>query len=326
MSDFVGYAGGFDGGYGITAAYGRSGSSIFRHGLGDLERAFGEGRQFENAHGAVPYDGAGAGYLFGKSLDRLRADIERTHVGRDGLAAADDFGQGAGFDAVGDDVIGGQQKLELMGFRLLQKVSGECDLVLFDQTLADGFALRLEEGVCHASADDENVDFAEQVLDDSDFVADFGASKDGDEGVLGVLQDATQILQLFFHKQTGGGFLKEFGDANRGSVGTMSGAEGVVDVEFGELGELLRKMFVVLFFFGVEAEVFEEQRLAFFELERHLFGFGTNALRAEANVFAARQFFVEQHAQTLGDGLETQLEIGLTFGASQVRREDEAEG
>ncbi len=145
------------------------------------------------------------------------------------------------------------------------------------------------------------------MYDDSDFVADFGASKDGDEGVLGVLQDATQILQLFFHEQTGGGFLHEAGNANRGSMGTMSGAEGVVDVEFGELGELLRKMFVVLFFLGVEAEVFEQQGLAFLELERHFFGFGTNALGAEANIFAARQFFVEQHAQTFGDGLEAQF-------------------
>src|ERR1039458_1848678 len=287
MGDLVGYAGGFDGGYGIPTTYDRSGSGIFCHGLGDLEGAFGEGRQFENAHGAVPDDGAGAGDFFGKRLDRLRADIEGHHVGGDGLALADEFDQGAGFDAIGDDVIGGQQELELMGFRLLQKVAGEVDLVFFYQTLADGFALRFEEGVGHAAADDEHIDFAEQVPDDSDFVADFGAAEDGDEGALGVLQDATQILQLFFHEQTGGGFLHEPGDANRGSVGAMGGAESVVDVEIGELGELLGKSFVVLFFLGVEAEVFEQQRLAFLELERHFFGFGPNALGAEANVFAA---------------------------------------
>src|SRR5260221_4419087 len=322
MGDFVGYAGGFDGGYGITATYDRSGSGIFCHGIGNLEGAFGEGRQFKNAHGAVPDDGAGAGDFFGKHINGFGADIERHHVGGDGLAMAVDFGQGAGFDAVGDDVIGGQQELELMGFRLLQKVAGEFEFVLFDQTLAYGFALRLEEGVRHASADDQNVNLAEQVLDDSDFVADFGASEDGDEGVLGILQDATQILQLFFHEQAGGGFLNEFGDANRGGMGTMGGAEGVVDVEISEFGELLRKMFVVLFFLGVEAKVFEQQRLAFFEFECHLFGFGTNGLGAESNVFAARQFFVEQHAQTLGGGLETQLRIGLAFGAAQVRRED----
>src|SRR5258708_26186156 len=119
MSDFGGYAGGFDGGYGTTAAYDRSGSSIFRHGLGDLERAFGEGRQFENAHGAVPDDGAGAGYLFGKSLDRLRADIEGHHVGGVRLAMDLDFCLGSAFHAVRDDGTWWRQKLLLMGFPLL---------------------------------------------------------------------------------------------------------------------------------------------------------------------------------------------------------------
>src|SRR5208282_1945507 len=211
MGDLVGYAGGLDGGHGISAAHDRNGSGIFRHGMGDLEGAFSEGRHFENAHGAVPDNGAGAGYLFGKRFDRLRADIEGHHVSRDGLAVPDNLGQGAGFDAVGDDVIGGQEELELVSFRLLQKVAGEFDLVFFDQTLAHRFALRLEEGVGHAAADNENVNFAEQVLDDSDFVADFGAAQDGDERALGVLQDATQILQLFFHEQPGGGFLQEPG-------------------------------------------------------------------------------------------------------------------
>ncbi len=74
----------------------------------------------------------------------------------------------------------------------------------------------------------------------------------------------------------------------------------------------------------MEAEVFEQQRLAFLELERHFFGFGPNALWAETDIFAARQFLVEQHAQTLGDGLETQLGIGLAFGTAEVRREDKA--
>src|SRR5258708_28930749 len=147
MGDFVGYAGGFDGGYGTSAAYDRGGSSIFRHGLGDLERAFGEGRQFENAHGTVPNDGAGASHFFGKRLDRLRAYVQGHHVRGDRLAMADDFGQGARFDAVGYDVVGGQQELELMVFRLLQKVAGEFEFVLFDQTLAYGFALRLDGGV-----------------------------------------------------------------------------------------------------------------------------------------------------------------------------------
>ncbi len=87
---------------------------------------------------------------------------------------------------------------------------------------------------------------------------------------------------------------------------------------------MLGKILVVFFFFGVEAQILQQQRLAFFELEGHFFGFGAYALGAEADVFAARQFFVEQHAQALGDRLEAQLGIRLAFGTAQVRREDEA--
>src|SRR5208282_1238221 len=286
MGDLVGHAGGFDRSYGISSAYDRYSSGILRHGVGDLEGALGKRRHFENAHGAVPDDGTSSGYLFGKRLDRLRADIKGHHVGGDGLAGADDFRHRSGLNTVGDDVIGGQQEFELMGLRLLQKVAGEFDLVFFDQTLADGFALRLEERVGHAAADDEDIDFAEQVLNDSDFVAYFGAAEDGDEGTLGVLQNAPQILQLFFHEQAGGGFLYKLGDADGGGVSAVGGAEGVVDVEVGELAELPGKILVVLFFPRVKAEIFQQQRLAFLELERHFFGFGPNTLGAEANVFA----------------------------------------
>src|ERR1039457_6512149 len=96
----------------------------------------------------------------------------------------------------------------------------------------------------------------------------------------------------------------------------MGGAEGVIDVELGKLCELLGKILIILFFFSVEAEIFKQQSLAFLELERHFFGFGPDALGAEADVFAARQFLVEHHAETLGDGFETQLWICLAFGTT----------
>ena len=82
-----------------------------------------------------------------------------------------------------------------------------------------------------------------------------------------------------------GGFLHELGDANGRSVGAMRRTERVVDVEFGKLGELFGKILVVGFFFGVEAKIFEQQRLAFFELERHLFGFRANAMRDRSRHF-----------------------------------------
>jgi hypothetical protein len=52
------------------------------------------------------------------------------------------------------------------------------------------------------------------------------------------------------------------GDAFGGGVGAVGGAEGVVDVDLGEAGKLFGEGGVVGFFFGVEAEVFEQKDLA----------------------------------------------------------------
>jgi hypothetical protein len=80
VSDFVGDAGRMDGGYGVAAADDGNGTTVFGYGLGDLEGAFGERGDFEDAHGAVPNDGAGGGDGFGEFFDRLRADVEAHHV------------------------------------------------------------------------------------------------------------------------------------------------------------------------------------------------------------------------------------------------------
>ncbi len=96
---------------------------------------------------------------------------------------------------------------------MLQELFREFDLVFFYQRFAGGFALRFQEGVGHAAADDQHVDFGQQVLDDADLVADFGSAEDGDKGTLGILKCTTQIFQLFFHQQAGGGFLDELRDA-----------------------------------------------------------------------------------------------------------------
>ena len=113
-------------------------------------------------------------------------------------------------------------------------------------------------------------------------------------GRSGILQRLPEILQLFLHQQPGRGLLHELGDAHGGGVRTMRRAERVIDVEVRELRQLLGEVLVVRFFLGVEAQVLQQQRLAFFELQRHLFGLRPDALGAEADIFSAGQFAVEQ--------------------------------
>ena len=57
-------------------------------------------------------------------------------------------------------------------------------------------------------------------------------------------------------------------DAFCRSMGAMRAAEGVVHVDVAETGKLFREGRIVGFFFGVKAQIFEQQHLARFELSR----------------------------------------------------------
>src|SRR5215469_14551727 len=58
MSDLVGDVGCFHGCDGITATNDRDGAAVVGNRVSDLEGAFGKSRDFEDAHGAIPDDGA----------------------------------------------------------------------------------------------------------------------------------------------------------------------------------------------------------------------------------------------------------------------------
>ena len=66
-------------------------------------------------------------------------------------------------------------------------------------------ALRVEEGVGHAAADDDGVGLVEEVVDDLDLVGDFGSADDGDEGLVGLGEGFAEVGELLLHEQAGGG-------------------------------------------------------------------------------------------------------------------------
>jgi hypothetical protein len=73
---------------------------------------------------------------------------------------------GVGGELVGEDVVDGQEEADAFGLGFFEGGFGDVDLVGFDEGLAGGLALRVEEGVGHASADDDGVGLVEQVVDD----------------------------------------------------------------------------------------------------------------------------------------------------------------
>ena len=166
----------------------------------------GEGWHLEDAHGAVPDDGGGVGDLGGEELDGLGADVEGHEVGREGAVAGEDLGFGVGGELVGEDVVDGQEEADAFALSALASAAlGDVDLVGFDEGFAGGLALRVEEGVGHAAADEEGVGFVEQVVDDLDLVGDLGAADDGDEGLVGFGDGLAEVVELLLHQQAGGG-------------------------------------------------------------------------------------------------------------------------
>ena len=105
----------------------------------------------------------------------------------------------------------------------------------------------------------------QKVLQQFDLVGDLGAAHDGHVGPRGVFHRFAQVFELFLHQQSRRAGGKVVSDALRGGVGAMRGTKRVVHVNLGERGQLLRKLRHVLFFLGMEAQVFEQQHVAVLE-------------------------------------------------------------
>ena len=187
--------------------------------------------------------------------------------------------------------------------------------------------LSVEEGVGHASADDDGVGLGwavvEKVVDDADLVGDLGSADDGDEGLVGFSEGFAEIFEFLLHEQAGCGDLDEVGDAFGGGVSAVGAAEGVVDVDVAERGELFCEGGVVGLFFGVEAEVFEQERLAGFEVGGHLAGNCADAVGRECYVLVVAEDVIEQAAKVSDEGAKAHGLDGFAFGAAEVRTEDD---
>jgi len=339
VAHLVGATGFVDGGDAVAAADDGDAAVGFDFGDGfaDAEGAVGEFGHFEAAHGSVPDDGLRFADGFGVEFGGFGADIEGHPSGGDVIA--DDLGIGFGVELIRGDVVDGEEEVdfEFLGFG--DHFPGIVELVDFAEGIADVVALGFEEGVGHAAADDEGIDFGEQVADHGEFVGDFGAAEDGDEGADRFFDGAAEVGDFFFHQEPGDGGFEEFGDDGGRGVGAVGGAEGVIAIDVAVGGELLgelellffhRSLFRLILFFGhvvlfldlallfrVEAGVFEHEDVAGFHGGDFFVGVG--AVGGEGDRFA------EHFGEVFGDGLEAEIGFIAFFGrAAEVAHQDEA--
>ena len=145
---------------------------------------------------------------------------------------------------------------------LVEQAAASSMRVFSTRDLPQSTPLGLEEGIGHAAADDQGVDLGQQVFDHLDLVADLGAAEDGDEGARRVGQGLAEVAQLLFHQVAGRRRAQQPGHALGGGVGAVGGAEGVVDIEVGQAGQLPAEIGIVGFFSGMEPQILQQQDLA----------------------------------------------------------------
>ena len=220
-------------------------------------------------------------------------------------------------------MVDGQQQLDALGLGFVERGLGDVDLVGLDQRLAGGLAERVEEGVGHAAADQQRVGLVQQVVDDVDLAGDLGAADDGDEGPVGFGEDLAEEVEFLLHQQAGGGLRDEVGDALGGGVGAVRAAEGVVDVDVAQRGELLGEGRIVGLLFRVEAEVLQQQGLAGLELLRHLQRDVADAVGREGDVLRDVEHLLQQLAQARDQRAQAHGLDRLALGPAEVRAEND---
>ena len=230
-------------------------------------RAFCKSRVFKNAHRSVPDDRLCAFDDVCEKFLRFNADIESHFVVGNALAV-NVFDRYGCVDGIGerrnDCAVDGKINFFAEDFRFVKHVFAIFEFFVVDQRQTFFAALRFQEGISHAAADDKSVAFVKQVVDYVKFVGDFRAAEYCDERVYGMFETVRHDRQFFFDKETANRRLYKtvFDDSGGRRVRTVRRTESVVDVNVRVFGKSLAEVFVPAFFAGVETQVFKKYAFA----------------------------------------------------------------
>ena len=273
-------------------------------------------RPLGNAHRTVPYNGARADEGLCKQLLSLFADVKPHPTVGDGVGVNAHIG-GVFVILATDDVINGEQEVDLALACLVDHLACEVELVVLADGGTDRLALCLEEGVCHTAADDEGVALFDEVVDNADLVGDLGAAEDGDEGTGGILKSLAHNGDFLLDQVAAdSGKSAVHRNAGSGGVCAVSCAEGVVYEDLSHRSEFFCKFGVVLLLAGIKTGVLKQQSFAGLEVGSHFACLGTDGIGGE------RYFLTEQLGKSCRNGSQCVLGVDLSLGLAHVRAKD----
>ncbi len=145
------------------------------------------------------------------------------------------------------------------------------DQIGFDQRLADLFALREQKSIGHGAADDQHVDFLQQVAEQVELGGNLGAADDGRERTRRLVEHLLEGFQLRLQRSSRISRQQMRQPFGRG-VRAVRHREGVVDENVAELGERGDESRIVLLLAGMEAGVLQADDVAVLHRRHRMLG------------------------------------------------------
>ena len=276
-------------------------------------RAAGKLVEFEHAHRAVPHNRAGVFQQAGQLLRRLRADVQnhivRRHIVHRFVLCGCVFGKFFGAHHVGrqrhDTAFGRHFRHDF--FRFVHQIR-------FGKRFADGLALRQQEGVGNAAADNQQIHFVGQAFQDGELGGDFAAGHNRGHRAGGFFQGFAQSVQFGGHQDAGARQRCGGGHGFGGSFRAVCSAECVVHEHVAQGGIGFAQFGAVFLFAFVNAYVLQQVNFT-----------GGHFGRIGLPVVQHADVFTQQRAQAFGHGRDIVFRLELAFGgAAQMAHHDDA--
>ena len=299
----------FNGRHTVAAAYDADRVALC-NGFGHSFRTFAERIHFKYAHRPVPDHQLGVFYRVCIQFAGLRPDIQR-HVILVQVIQCLYFIYGIRLELRSHHQIHRQQDLDILYVSFRHDAFGFFNLVLLHQGLAHGDAPGCQEGVGHAAADEQCVHFAQQVDDHTDLIRYFCATDDRGKRMRRIGYGTADEADFFFQQEACRAG-QETGHAFHRGMGPVGYAEAVIYIQFCQRCQFLRKAQVVLFFFFMIPQVFQQQYRTGLQFFRSFFRRRPDAVFRKGNRFP-QQFF-----QMLCHRFQGVFGIGLSLGTSQM--------
>ena len=286
MGNLVGQASLLQSCYGVTTANDGNSAFVrcFSNSLSHSQGAFSESVEFEYAHRTIPNNRLSA-------FESLNVFFGSLNAGVKSLPAIGNFvhvnslSLGISSELVSDNEVNRQNYFYALFLSFLEQVTSQVVLVRFAEGITDGQAFSCVEGMSHAAADDDFVDFFNHVADYADFIGNLSAADDSNERMLRSFQSLADVVDFFFHEETGNNF-HVLGDTSVGGMAAVGYTESIVNSNVSEASQLFCKFGVVLLFSLVITEVFEQQNFARLEVSSSLFSNFAYTVRCPFYIFA----------------------------------------